>query len=82
MKKYRVVTDGERFRFQKKKNFLGIRWWEFDDGGMSFKQFSNAELMMKNREKAARTLKEIRLEQKKNRRNIKKSIWSPVEEEN
>jgi len=66
-----------RFRFQKKKIFLGIRWWEFDDDGMSFMQFSNAELMMKNREKAVRTLEEIRLEQKKTRRNDKKSWFSP-----
>jgi len=82
MKKYRVVTDGKRFRFQKRRIFLGIRWWEFDDNGMSFIQFSNAELMMKNREKAAYTLEEIRLEQKKVRRTAKKSVWRPVEEEN
>jgi len=82
VKKYRVVTDGKRFRFQKRRIFLGIRWWEFDDNGMSFIQFSNAELMMKNREKAARALKEIRLEQKKTRITAKKSVWRPVEEEN
>lgn len=85
-RKYRIVTNGEFFRIQKQKKFLGIKWWKFIKNGMPFIKFSNAQQSMKNNEKREEFLKEIRSEQKAARKRARKSslkkAWKPVEKEN
>ena len=85
-RKYRIVTNGEFFRVQKQRRFLGIKWWKYIGDSVPFINLSGAQQSMKNYENGDRCLEEIRLSQKEARKNARKKLrknpWKPVKEEN
>jgi len=70
-KKYRVVTNGEKYRVQRLNKFLGIKWWSFV-GDASFDRLGNADASMRSNESLDQCLRE--LEEKK-----RQEKWAPVE---
>jgi len=78
-KKYRIITNGERFRIQKLKSFFGIKWWQhcsFEKG--AFYRVWDAERALEMYLDAKHFLKEQKLREKEGR----KGPWKPIEKEN
>lgn len=69
--KYRIVTNGRKYRIQRLNKFFGIRWWSFV-GDASFDLLCNAETSMRGRESIDQCLRELEEEKRQER-------WAAVE---
>lgn len=71
--KYRIVTNGRKYRVQKLNKFLGIRWWSFI-GSASFDLLRNADASMRSHESLDQCLRNLQEEKCRER-------WVAVEKE-
>jgi len=81
MKKYRIVTNGERFRIQKLRRFLYIKWWGRPSERKlegAFYRLWDAERSLEEHSEAKRFLKHQKVKDKEGRRGP----WKPIEKEN
>jgi len=80
-KKYRVVTNGERFRVQKLRRFLCIKWWVCCSKGRlkgAFYRSWDAEHALERHLDGERLWEQQKVQEKEGR----KGPWNPIRKEN